>query len=299
MEPIHYYRVGGHLFSLRLSPGFPAGEELAAYEPFRASRQAGEPVLFSLAVAGRDRDLPPAGDEMARFEDENGSMTLFALPDGGRAVHLFPPVGAECCRLYMKSGYRRAMVWPGNETGKHPYGLDTALMMLYAFASAPRDTLLLHASVVEKDGKGYLFLGRSGTGKSTHSRLWIEHVGGSRLLNDDNPVVRIVGGRPWVFGSPWSGKTPCYRNEGVPVGAVVRIRQAPANGIRRLSPVESYASLLTSSSGMAWEKELADGRDRTLQRVAASAPCWMLQCLPDAEAALLCAGTVGKEEPCR
>ncbi|MBO6066250.1 MAG: transposase, partial [Lachnospiraceae bacterium] len=82
--------------------------------------------------------------------------------------------------------------------------------------------LLMHASVTMHAGKGYLFLGKSGTGKSTHSQLWINNIEGCELLNDDNPVLRVEDdGSVRVYGSPWSGKTPCYRNLDVPVGAIV------------------------------------------------------------------------------
>ncbi len=97
--------------------------------------------------------------------------------------------------------------------------VDTSLMLLYAMRSAAGDTLLFHSSTIVKEGKAYLFLGKSGTGKSTHSGLWLKHTRGTRLLNDDNPVVYVTPeGTPMVSGSPWSGKTPCYKNEEYPIG---------------------------------------------------------------------------------
>ena len=109
-------------------------------------------------------------------------------------------------------------------------------------------------------------LGKSGTGKSTHSSLWLKHIPGTELLNDDNPILRLMpDGTARVYGSPWSGKTPCYKNKDVPAGAVVRIRQAPFNKIERLSAIQSYASLMASASGFRPFKELADGWHRTLE----------------------------------
>ena len=63
-------------------------------------------------------------------------------------------------------------------------------------------------------------MGKSGTGKSTHSRLWLENVPGATLLNDDNPIVRLTLVGAIVYGSPWSGKTPCYKNESAPLAGV-------------------------------------------------------------------------------
>jgi ABC-type cobalamin/Fe3+-siderophores transport system ATPase subunit len=164
---------------------------------------------------------------------------------------------------------------------------------MFTFATARKNTLLMHASVTVKDGKGYVFLGKSGTGKSTHSQLWINNIEGCSLLNDDNPVVRVFdNGEVHVFGSPWSGKTPCYHNAEVPVGAIVNLHQAKKNVIRRLSLVEAYAAMHVSFSGLRFIKEMADGLHATNEKVVCTVPCYSLDCLPNAEAALLCYNTV-------
>ena len=77
-----------------------------------------------------------------------------------------------------------------------------------------------------------------------------------------------------------------------PIGGIIRISRAPYNKARRLSIIESYASLMTSFSGMTWEKELADGRDKTIQGIISKVPCWVMECLPDEDAARVCAATV-------
>ena len=138
-----------------------------------------------------------------------------------------------------------------------------------------------------------MFLGPSGTGKSTHTRLWIRYIDGSRLLNDDNPVVRIeADGEAEVYGSPWSGKTPCYVNEHYPLGAIVRLRQAPHNAIRRMSPIEAYATMASSVSGKRWEKNIADGLHRALNSLTATARMWHMDCLPDEAAAKMTSSTI-------
>ena len=89
------------------------------------------------------------------------------------------------------------------------FAINNALMLQYAFRTAGMNTLEMHASVIENGGKGYLFLAKSGTGKSTHSKMWLRNIPDSHLLNDDNPIVRVLeDGSVRVYGSPWSGKTP-------------------------------------------------------------------------------------------
>ena len=121
--------------------------------------------------------------------------------------------------------------------------VNNGLMMMYTLATSNKMTTLFHSSVVSCQGKAYMFLGKSGTGKSTHSQLWLKHIEGTELVNDDNPVVRIIDGEARVYGSPWSGKTPCYRNIDYPIGGIVKLKQAPKNEIRRMKPVEAYVAL--------------------------------------------------------
>ena len=116
-------------------------------------------------------------------------------------------------------------------------------------------------------------------------------------MNDYNPVLRVgKDGVTRVYGSPWSGKTPCYRNVSAPIGAIVRIRQAKHNAIRRQNTLESYASVYSSCSGFKADRMMADGQHMALEHVALNVPCYVLDCLPDEEAARVCAAEVRKEE---
>lgn len=299
MNTTHHYRVGGHLFSLALPPELVPAAALAPYAPFRVGEmESGDEPLFSFTLTADDDDasadgLPAAKGPFVRLDDDNGTMELYTIPDGGLLIRFALPGRPVCCRLATDSRYRHARASLRGDARERRYALDNCLMLLYAFASAPHATLLLHASVIENRGNGYLFLGRSGTGKSTHAHLWMEHIPHSQLINDDNPVLRLTpDGRPIVYGSPWSGKTPCYRNLGVPAAALVRLAQAPANSITRLTGVAAYAAILPSCSCMKWDAAMAAAIHRTLERLVASVSVFRLECLPDGEAARLCAEAV-------
>jgi hypothetical protein len=154
-------------------------------------------------------------------------------------------------------------------------------------------TTPIHSSVVSYQGKAYLFLGISGTGKSTHSKLWLEHFKGTELVNDDKPIIRIMdNGEVRVFGSPWSGKTRCYRNVSYPVGGIVKLNQAPYNKIRRLKPVEAYFVLLQSISGKRWDDTVCDAMHKLEESIVKLVPMWHLECLPNEDAAKLCKDTI-------
>ena len=187
------------------------------------------------------------------------------------------------CDVLFKEG---KMQWQENDT-YFSYALGNFLMMMYAFSTATRQTLLMHASVILQNGYGYLFQGKSGTGKSTHSGLWLAHIKGSELLNDDNPVIRIIDGKAIVYGSPWSGKTPCYRNEEAPIGSFVRLTQAPENKIEPQSTASAFASILSSCSIIKWDTRIHNGICDTISLLATSASAYHLYCLPNEAAAQL------------
>lgn len=285
------YRVAGHLFRLLTDHPEPVVSLLPSYEPFADEQGGGQPV-FSLSVAG-DSLFPP-GPEVYRFEWDGARYTIYR-GESGYGIGILPPGADEPCLLCAGAEFNEAAVHLRGDRKHDRFVLNNCLMMMYAFSTAAMDTLLVHASVTAYAGKGYLFLGKSGTGKSTHSRLWLDHIEGTELLNDDNPVLRVTDGQVIVSGSPWSGKTPCYKNLELPAGALVRLNQAPENKIVRCRPSRSFAELLASCSNMTWDRRIFDGVSDTVTKVAERIPCYALECLPDKSAALLCVQTVAHE----
>ena len=172
------------------------------------------------------------------------------------------------------------------------FNVNTSLMIQYTFATAGLGTLLLHASVTRYQGRGNLFFGVSGTGKSTHSRLWHEFVPESDLMNDDNPIIRCQNGEFLVYGSPWSGKTLCYRNVVAPVNALVRLEQYPENRIERLHSLQAYASIIAAVSTIRWNHDVMSLLIPTIERVAMNVPCFQLKCRPDEEAVQVCKNAI-------
>ena len=329
---VRRFQVAGLTFSLVLPDDFPAADLLHNYDPFdilplpgsssplktsggagplplpseagpsllrsrgwlRFSEEtaAGEADIFTLTITDRKPGEP--GEPLLRSKEQTGEPVVgfFRSSEGYQAAFAPAPSKPVCGVLEMRDGFREGRLYTEGSPADRAFAVNNALMLLYAFASAPYAALELHASVVTRGGRGFLFLGKSGTGKSTHSHLWLEHISGTELLNDDNPVVRVVDGAARVYGSPWSGKTPCYKAQDVPAGAIVRLSQAPQNSIVRLSAVQAYASVMASSSGFRPIRSLADAQHETLSQIVQRVPCYHLDCLPDADAARLCQETV-------
>ena len=161
-----------------------------------------------------------------------------------------------------------------------------------AFAGSNCQTVLIHASLVREKDYGYAFIAKSGTGKSTQVSLWLRYIEGCDLMNDDNPIIRMIDGVSYIYGSPWSGKTPCYRKVKARLGAITRIARASENSIERLPVVAAFASVLPSCSSMRWDNDISDSICNIVGEIIASTPVFTLHCKPNQEAALLCHQTI-------
>ena len=110
------------------------------------------------------------------------------------------------------------------------------------------DTLLFHGSVIAVDGAGYLFTAPSGTGKSTHTRLWRQLLGRRVVtVNDDKPFLRITEEGVMAYGSPWCGKHGLNTSTSVPLKAVCILERGEENQIRPISPKAALATLFQQS----------------------------------------------------
>lgn len=160
--------------------------------------------------------------------------------------------------------------------------LRFALWISFGMLSASSRIVLIHSSVIVHQGKAVLFLGESGTGKSTHTRLWLQCIPNTHLLNDDSPILAIEKGMPMVYGSPWSGKTHCYHSLRFPLTAVVRLSQAPYNKITRQPVLGAFAALQPSCPPfMAQDNFFSENIISLLSDVISIVPVYCLECLPN------------------
>lgn len=231
------------------------------------------------------------------FPDAEADCT-FSTTDTGHLFTITRRAQADRPMIFFKEFGSDHIV--GNALHIEPVDLSLLRFGIWIMAGivfVQHDAIAIHSSTIVYRDEAVLFLGESGTGKSTHTRLWRENIEGARLLNDDSPVVRhIAGGKAVAYGSPWSGKTPCYKNKHYPIRAVCRLSQAPHNRIRRLSAIEAIGALLPSSPpAFAHDAALQDAVCNTLGRIIASVPVYHLECLPDAEAARLSCRTIFAE----
>ena len=288
-----YYRVGEHVFAIQATR-----EQFGLipnYAPFLIAPNAGETApTYVFIIRVSDRPMPSCEGWEHVYTDRSD--------DDMPRIEMYSRQGEWLFRVSVSrdsevvSAMRCSADWKEVELFFLPqytrFAIDNAAMLVYAFATTAKGTLLFHSSVTMRDGKGYMFLGHSGTGKSTHSRQWLTAFPDAELLNDDNPVLRILPDKSVrVYGSPWSGKTPCYKAADVPVGALVQLAQVPVNEIKRLKMTQAYPYILASVSGLKLQPEMMDRLYESIAELLELCPVYKLDCLPNPEAARLCAQT--------
>jgi hypothetical protein len=235
------------------------------------------PIPEDMGILRTDESIA-WGDRFRFYEKEDTFITTISNEQGNGL-------------WYLQSGrnFERSLLYVPASTADEQGGVIIWIaMMIFGQASLLHNTIMIHASVANHNGRGVAFLGKSGTGKSTHSRLWLKHIPNTSLLNDDNPAIRITDEGVLIYGTPWSGKTPCYKNEQLPLQGFVRLQQAPKNEFEWQTGLKAFIAVLPSCTSIRWNKELFSNMNTILEKIIAQVPVGYLKCLPDAAAAELC-----------
>ena len=163
----------------------------------------------------------------------------------------------------------------------------TALQRKIAEEFFSRNILLFHGSVIAVDNTAYLFTAKSGTGKSTHTRLWREQFGDRAVMvNDDKPFLQLTNHGVIAHGSPWNGKHRLGSNISVPLKAICILERSAENWIKPISPAQALPMLFQQSqrpqnpANMPKYMELID-------KLANGVEFYRMGCNMDPEAALI------------
>lgn len=145
--------------------------------------------------------------------------------------------------------------------------------------------MMLHSSAVVVDGQAYLFTADSGTGKSTHTRLWLEKFGDRAfILNDDKPALRLEAGGWYAYGTPWSGKNNINVDTRAPVAGIAILERGDVNSIEPFGGIDAIRSILLQVNrpkAKAYREKLLELLDKLITQV----PIWKLRCNMESEAA--------------
>lgn len=181
-------------------------------------------------------------------------------------------------------GYRYDELWPEAPAERREY-LATGMMFYKHLLDF--DGLRVHSSCVVVDDRAYLFTAFSGTGKSTHTNLWLNQFGDrAYILNDDKPALRLEDGVWYAYGTPWSGKHNISRNARVPVAGIACLERGEVNEI------EPYSGIGAINAIMSQLERPDDAESRVkllslLDKLLSKVPVWKLKCNMDPEAAIV------------
>ncbi len=290
------YKIADHILQIQGTDLISSVASLDGFAPFAIESPSDSTPALTITSEGTSTMIVPAVKEsLYTFISEDGEHinSTFGTTASGY-IFTMTPTESEGLTLWctkdIPTFYLKGNI---SDTPMSQRMIRFIIWIAFGIATSHLDTVPIHTSTITYQGRNVLFLGESGTGKSTHTRLWRENIPGATLLNDDSPIIRAIDGDIFVYGSPWSGKTPCYKNERYPLAGCVRLSQAPHNKIRRLNILEAYAAIHPSCPpDFAYDDHLYDGISATLDKILSRIPFFHLECLPDAAAAQLSCQTV-------
>ncbi len=164
---------------------------------------------------------------------------------------------------------------------------ETAVYRKICEYLALQDTILFHSSAIAVDGNAFLFAAPSGTGKSTHVRLWKSHFGDRAvILNDDKPLITVKSGRATAYGTPWAGKEDLNTNTHFPIRSICFLERGAQNRIQELQK-ENVFPLLLDQTYRPESPESYAAVLKTLGCLSSSVRFYRLACNMDPEAALV------------
>lgn len=148
-----------------------------------------------------------------------------------------------------------------------------------------KNGLQIHSASIEFEDKGIIFSAPSGTGKSTHVRLWRELYGDKVIIiNEDRPAIRYINDKPMLCGTPWSGSSDHFVNKIVPLNYIVLLEQAPVNSIERLYGFRALQMLMPRCFLPFFDSDLMNKAMNMLDRLLNDVPVYLLKCLPNYDA---------------
>lgn len=186
--------------------------------------------------------------------------------------------------------------WPGC-----PYDLICYMesARLFYWELLRFDGMMLHASAVEYEGRGYLFSGPSTVGKSTHTGLWRQLLGeGVLTLNDDKPALRRIDGVWYAYGTPWCGKDGINLNRKAPLAGICFLKQSTEIKITRQSLRDAVIRIVHQSARLMPEKSQVAQMLTMADALARDIPVYELENTPTPDAARLSYETLRNSAPC-
>ena len=176
---------------------------------------------------------------------------------------------------------------------KDEKNIDVLLLQLFYTHAVRRQMLQLHCATIDDGGRGILFLGPSGIGKTTQAERWAQYRG-SAIINGDIGFVQRTDTGYTAWGTPWHGSSPYCLNASVPVKALVVLKQSPQNALRELTGFEKVREVSGSVFYPTWLEDGMELCTDTLNHLLSDLPVYRLDNRADEEAVRLLAAEIDR-----
>ncbi|SDI00789.1 hypothetical protein SAMN05443529_12428 [Desulfosporosinus hippei DSM 8344] len=235
----------------------------------------------------------PDGDVIS---EENQYFKWLRKPSGDKGYYIYSREAASGSILVLADidpEWRKVIITCRDFTNKSPdesFSQQTWVFahvmmgVIYRYNILYRNGIVIHSSALKLKDRAIIFSAPSGTGKSTHAQLWQRHVDNVKILNDDTPAVQIIGGKPFVFGTPWSGSSLIHCNDSAPLEAIVILEQAEENRIRKITGQEAILGVMPRVFLPYFDQTMMIKAMGIFERIISTVPVYLLQCRPDKEA---------------
>lgn len=280
MDCISKYKIAEDLIEIRTQSRYIADR----MNPFLVSTQD-RPDMIAKVYSRQKLNIPDGKVIM----DEYITWTKQRFPWNGYSIFTKNRTNERILSLMnVDSEWTKSKIHY-SEGEKDDLGLDVAEYLSFHFIGIMfrnniinNNGLVVHASAIKYRNKGVIFSAPSGTGKSTHAKLWEDYSGGSAtVLNDDSPAIKLISGVPYVFGTPWSGSSDKFINAASPIAAIVILEQADINSIMPLSIQQSMLRLMPRCLLPYYNREMMHVALNFLDRIIKEVPVYILKCRPD------------------
>jgi len=215
----------------------------------------------------KDQSLKSINKEIAGAKTDTG-YTVCLYDSGGMPAHLIK-TSPDWTGIEVRSAMAQKLPFEGSAG-------EVIFRNSILFSSG----IVVHAAAIDYKGKGIIFSGPSGTGKSTHARLWKKHKG-ALILNGDRPAMRIAGDSVDLYGTPWAGTSREFVNQKAPLEAIVMLEQGSSNEIRRLTNEEAVRLLAARCYSPYFDKDLMSLALDNIGGIIERVPVYLLECTPD------------------
>lgn len=219
------------------------------YAPFYNKRQKTDAENFLFTLSQGEITLPQSTNAPIH-KCANGTEWEFYPKHDGIVVKLYMQMSGRTYWIKADMEWKKIVTDWEMKYKEDAWALDNIIMLSFIASSSLKNTVLIHSSCIKTlQGDGVAFIGHSNAGKSTHSQLWLQYVPKCTLLNDDQPAIRISeDNTPYIYGTPWSGKGACYKQDKVKLTAIFLMIKAPVNKLITLNSIKSYTTVLSSVS---------------------------------------------------